>query len=91
MNTLWSTDKQLMINPPNWEAAFYFLDTFTQLEDEFMRIELAATGMFELDHPETAEKLDLEAAVRAVKLKARLAKDILRWIAEHEHLLNEES
>ena len=78
-----------MINPPNWEAALYFLETFTQLDDEFSRIELAATGMFDLEHPETAEKLDLEGAIRAIKLKSRLARDIVAWIAENQHLLDE--
>ena len=48
-----------MINPPNWEAALHFLDTFTRLEDELSRLELVNTGMFDLDHPETAAKLDI--------------------------------
>ena len=91
VNTLLSTSDALMISPPNRETALYFLDIFTQLENEFTRIELAATGMFDLDHPETAEKLDLEAALRAIKLKTQLAKDILRWVAEHEHALTKEA
>lgn len=78
-----------MINPPNWEAALHFLDTFTRMEDELSRLELASTGMFDLEHPETAEKLDLAGAVRAIKLKSRLAKEIVQWITENEHLLNE--
>ncbi|MEM9161813.1 MAG: hypothetical protein AAGC54_01935 [Cyanobacteria bacterium P01_F01_bin.4] len=89
MNTLLSTNEKLMISPPNWEAALYFLETFTQLEDEFMRIELAATGMFDLEHPETAQTLDLAGAVRAIKLKSQLAKDVLKWVAEHKHVLDE--
>ncbi|MEL6136362.1 MAG: hypothetical protein AAFR42_02970 [Cyanobacteria bacterium J06628_6] len=90
MNTLWSSQDKLMINPPNWEAALHFLETFTHLDDEFSRIELANTGMFDLSHAETAEKLDLEGAVRAIKLKSRLAKEIVQWIAENEHLLDGE-
>jgi hypothetical protein len=78
-----------MINPPNWEAALHFLETFTQLEDEFSRIELAATGMFDLEHLETLEKLDLEGAVRAIKLKSRLSKEILRWISANKHRLDQ--
>jgi hypothetical protein len=89
VNTLWSNEDSLMINPPNWEAALYFLETFTNLDDEFERIELASTGMFDLEHPETAEKLDVAGAVRAIKLKSRLARDILVWIAENEHLLKQ--
>lgn len=89
MNTLWSNENKLMINPPNLEAALYFLDTFTHLDDEFSRLELASTGMFDLNHPETAEKLDIEGAIRAIKLKSRLARDILAWIAENEHVLEE--
>ena len=76
-----------MINPPSWEAALHFLDTFTRLEDELSRLELASTGMSDLDHPETAQKLDLEGAVRAIKLKSRLAKEIVQWINDHHHLL----
>lgn len=78
-----------MINPPNWEAALHFLATFTQLEDEFSRIELAATGMFDLEHAETRDKLDLESAVRAIKLKSRLSKEILRWISANKHRLEQ--
>jgi hypothetical protein len=80
-----------MINPPNWEAALYFLETFTQLEDEFSRIELANTGMFDLDHPETAQKLDLAGAIRAIKVKTRLAKEVVQWIAMNQHLLDADS
>jgi hypothetical protein len=77
-----------MINPPNWEAALYFLETFTQLEDEFSRIELANTGMFDLDHPETAQKLDLASAIRSIKVKTRLAKEVVQWIGMNQHLLD---
>jgi len=80
-----------MINPPNWEAALHFLDTFTRLEDELSRLELVNTGMFDLDHPETAAKLDIEGALRAIKLKSRLAKEIVQWINENQHLLESES
>ena len=80
-----------MINPPNWEAALHFLDTFTRLEDELSRLELASTGMFDLDHPETAEKLDVEGAVRAIKLKSRLAKEIIQWIKDNQHVLESDS
>lgn len=76
-----------MINPPSWEAALHFLDTFTHLDDELSRLELANTGMFDLDHPETAEKLDLAGAVRAIKLKSRLAKEIVQWIKANQHVL----
>ncbi|MEO0455592.1 MAG: hypothetical protein AAF152_03285 [Cyanobacteria bacterium P01_A01_bin.114] len=89
MHTLLSTNQKLTISPPNWEAALYFLDTFTQLEDEFMRIELAASGMFDLDHRDTAASLDLEGAVRAIRIKSQLAKDVLRWVSEHKHVLDE--
>ncbi len=80
-----------MINPPNWEAALHFLDTFTRLEDELSRLELASTGMFDLDHAETAEKLDLAGAVRAIKLKSRLAKEIIQWIKANRHVLEADS
>ena len=87
MNTMWLVDNELKVDPPNWESALYFLDTFTYLESEFGLVELAATGMFDLSHPATEKELDLLKSLRAMRQKASLAKLVLRWIIENRELL----
>ena len=89
MNTMWTNEDGLKINPPSWESALHFLDTFTYLESEFGIIDLVSTDMFDLTHPGTAEELDLQKALRAIRQKASLAKLILRWIAENRDLLDD--
>jgi hypothetical protein len=81
---MWTSDAGLTINPPSWESALSFLDTFTYLDAEFCVIDLVTTGMFDLDHPETAEKLDLQKSLRSIRQKASLAKGIVKWISENE-------
>lgn len=61
---------------------------FTNLEDEFNRIDLVNTGLFDLEHPETAQQLDLTGAIRAIKSKSQLAKSVLRWIDDNDYHLN---
>ncbi|MFK8184969.1 MAG: hypothetical protein AB8B99_16480 [Phormidesmis sp.] len=89
MNTMWTSDDELKINPPCWESALFFLDTFTYMESEFGIVDLVATGMFDLEHPDTAEELDIKKALRAIKQKTSIAKSIVKWIAENEDLLDD--
>ncbi|MBE9079064.1 hypothetical protein IQ241_17465 [Romeria aff. gracilis LEGE 07310] len=89
MNTLWTNSQELKINPPHWDTALYFLDVFTQLEAEFNQIELVLTDMFDLSHPETLNQIDPDRAVRAIKMKASIAKAIVKWVGENKDLLDE--
>jgi len=89
MNTMWTSDDELKINPPCWESALFFLDTFTYMDSEFGIVDLVATGMFDLEHPGTAEELDVKKALRAIKQKSSIAKSIVQWIAENEDLLED--
>lgn len=89
MNTMWTSDDELKINPPCWESALFFLDTFTYMESEFGIVDLVATGMFDLEHEGTAAELDLKKALRAIKQKSSIAKSIVQWIAENEDLLDD--
>lgn len=87
MHTIWLTNNELKIDPPNWESALYFLDTFTYLDTEFGTVDLAATGMFDLLHPATEQALDLPKSLRAIRQKTSLAKLVLGWIIENRELL----
>ncbi|MEO1620581.1 MAG: hypothetical protein AAFU53_06045 [Cyanobacteria bacterium J06632_3] len=89
VNTMWTTDDELKINPPCWESALFFLDTFTYMDSEFGVIDLIATEMFDLSHPGTAEELDLPKALRAIRQKSSIAKSIVKWIAENKDLLDD--
>jgi hypothetical protein len=84
---MWMSNNELQINPPCWESALHFLDTLTYMDSEFGVIDLVATEMFDLSHPETAEELDLKKALRAIRHKSSIAKSIVRWMAENEELL----
>ncbi len=86
---MWTSDDELKINPPCWESALFFLDTFTYMDSEFGIIDLIATEMFDLSHPETAEELDLKRALRAIRQKSSIAKSIVQWIAENEDVLDD--
>lgn len=90
MNTFLASQDCPIIDPPELETALYFLAIFTNLDDEFNRIDLVNTGLFDLDHPETAQQLDLPGALRAIKSKSRLAKEVLRWIDDHRYSLEAE-
>lgn len=89
MNTMWATDKELNISPPCWESALHFLDTFTHMDSEFGVIDLVTTGMFDLSHPDTAAELDMEKALRAIRHKSKMAKNIVKWVAENKETLGE--
>lgn len=89
MNTLWLANDELEIDPPNWESALHFLDTFTYLDSEFGLVDLAATGMFDLLHSATRQELELAKALRAMRQKASLAKLVLRWIIENRETLGD--
>ncbi|MEL6159431.1 MAG: hypothetical protein AAFR18_09455 [Cyanobacteria bacterium J06627_32] len=89
MNTMWTNNDELKINPPCWESALYFLDTFTYMESEFGVVDLVATDMFDLSHPDTAEELDLPKALRSIRQKSSIAKAIVQWIAENKDLLDD--
>ena len=89
MNTLWTNNEELKINPPCWKSAVYFLDTFTYLDTEFGIVDLVSTEMFDLTHPGTAEELDLPRALRAIRQKTSIAKSIVKWIAENRDLLDD--
>lgn len=86
---MWATDRELNINPPCWESALHFLDTFTYMDSEFGVIDLVATGMFDMSHPDTAAELDVVRAVRAIRHKSQMAKNIVRWVAENRDLLGD--
>ncbi len=89
MNTMWTNEDGLKINPPCWESAIHFLDTFTYMDSEFGIIDLVATDMFDLTHPSTAEELDLPKALRAIRQKSSLAKSVVEWIAENRDFLED--
>lgn len=89
MNTMWTSDDELKINPPCWASALFFLDTFTYMDSEFGVVDLVATGMFDLEHSGTAEELDLKKALRAIKQKSSIAKSIVKWISENADLLDD--
>lgn len=86
---MWTSDDELNINPPCWESALFFLDTFTYMDSEFGIVDLVATGMFDLSHLETFEELDLKKALRAIRQKSAFAKSVVKWIAENEELLDD--
>ncbi len=77
-----------ILDPPELETALHFLTIFTNLEDEFNRVELVNTGLFDLEHSETAQQLDLTGAIRAIKHKSQLAKNVLRWVENNHYGLN---
>lgn len=88
MNTFLAGQDCPIIDPPELETALHFLEIFTNLDDEFNRIDLVNTGLFDLDHPETAQQLDLPGAIRAIKSKIQLAKTVLRWVDDNRYYLN---
>lgn len=90
MTTFLSSPEYPILDPPELETALHFLSIFTNLEDEFNRIDLINTGLFDLEHPETAQQLDLPGALRAIKSKSQLAKNVLRWVDDHRYSLNSE-
>ena len=85
MNTFLAGPDCPILDPPELETALHFLEIFTNLEDEFNRIDLVNTGLFDLEHPETAQQLDLTGAIRAIKSKSRLAKNVLRWVEDNHY------
>lgn len=87
MNTFLAGPGLPILDPPELETALHFLMIFTNLEDEFNRIDLVNTGLFDLEHPETAQQLDLPGALRAIKSKSRLAKNVLRWVDDNGYSL----
>ena len=89
MNTMWTSQDELKINPPCWESALFFLDTFTYMESEFGVVDLVATEMFDLTHPGTAQELDLPKSLRAIRQKSSIAKQIVQWIAQNKDLLED--
>ena len=90
MNTFLAGPDCPILDPPELETALHFLAIFTNLEDEFNRIDLVNTGLFDLDHLETAQQLDLAGAIRAIKSKSELAKHVLRWVDYNGHCLSHE-
>lgn len=88
MNTFLSGPDCPILDPPELSTALHFLSIFTNLEDEFNRIDLVNTGLFDLEHPETAQQLDLAGAIRAIKSKSQLAKSVLRWIEDNDDYRN---
>ena len=90
VNTFLAGQDCPILDPPELETALHFLGIFTNLEDEFNRIDLVNTGLFDLEHPETAQQLDLPGALRAIKSKSQLAKNVLRWVDDHRYSLKSE-
>ncbi|MBT9317014.1 hypothetical protein [Leptothoe spongobia] len=91
MNTFLASQDCPILDPPELETALHFLGIFTNLEDEFNRIDLVNTGLFDLEHPETAQQLDLTGAIRAIKRKSQLAKNVLRWVDDNRYSLNQQA
>lgn len=87
MKTLWINNHDLELNPPSWENALDYLDTFTCLDSEFGVVDLVTTGMFDLSHPDTAAELDVSKALRTIRQKASIAKEVMRWISENKEIL----
>lgn len=90
MNSFLAGDHCPIIDPPELETALHFLAVFTNLEDEFNRIDLVNTGLFDLEHPDTAQQLDLPGAIRAIRHKSKLAKNVLRWVDDNRYSLSRE-
>lgn len=90
MNTFLASQDCPILDPPELETALYFLVIFTNLEDEFNRIDLVNTGLFDLDHLETVQQLDLPGTLRAIKSKSQLAKNVLRWVDDNRYRLEQE-
>ena len=88
MTTFLTSQGCPILDPPELETALHFLGIFTNLEDEFNRIDLANTGLFDLDHPETAQQLDLAGAIRTIKTKGQLARSVLRWVDDNRYSLS---
>ena len=74
-----------ILNPPKLDTALYFLAIFTNLENEFNRIDLVNTGLFDLNHPDTAQQLDIAGALRAIRHKSQLAKTVVRWVDDNQY------
>ena len=91
MNSFLANDQSLIIDPPELETAIHFLTIFTHLEDEFNRIDLVNTGLFDLEHDETAQQLDLQGALRTIKQKSQLAKKVLRWVDDNRYSLESQT
>lgn len=89
MNTMWTSENGLEFNPPCWENAIHYLDTFTYMDSEFGIVDLVSTEMFDLTHPGTAEELNLPKALRTIRHKSALAKSIVKWIAENKDSLDD--
>ncbi|MEM9805889.1 MAG: hypothetical protein AAF959_11460 [Cyanobacteria bacterium P01_D01_bin.56] len=90
MNSFLAGNHCPIIEPPELETALHFLEVFTNFEEEFNRIDLVNTGAFDLEHPETAEQLDLQGAIRAIRHKSQLAKNVLRWVDDNRYSLSRE-
>ncbi|MEM1254161.1 MAG: hypothetical protein AAGI69_17155 [Cyanobacteria bacterium P01_H01_bin.21] len=87
MNTFLAGPDCPILNPPELETALHFLTIFTNLEDEFNRIDLVNTGLFDLEHPDTAKQLDVAGALRKIKRKSQLAKTVVRWVDDNRYQL----
>ncbi|MGD1952540.1 MAG: hypothetical protein ACFB14_23285 [Leptolyngbyaceae cyanobacterium] len=87
MNTFLAGPDCPILNPPELETALHFLTIFTNLEDEFNRIDLVNTGLFDLEHPDTAKQLDVASALRKSKRKSQLAKTVVRWVDDNRYQL----
>ena len=68
--------------PPRAKLLFY-LDATLESDREFAAIEYAASGMLDLTHAETLKELDLDGALRTIQCKAEIARQMIRWLAEH--------
>ena len=85
MNTFLAGPDRPILNPPELDTALYFLAIFTNLENEFNRIDLVNTGLFDLDHPDTAQQLDIAGALRTIRRKSQLAKTVVRWVDDNRY------
>lgn len=58
-----------------------FLTVTLEMERELQSIEYAASGMFDLSHPQTLKQLELRQSVLTVYSKIEAARSMLRWLA----------
>lgn len=70
-------------NPPSRSTLLYYLSATLEAEQEFQSIAYAASGMFNLSHPDTVQQLELEHALKTIQTKAEIARCMIQWIADH--------
>lgn len=71
------------VNMPPRAKMLFYLHATLEADREFLAIEYAASGMLDLTHSETLKELDLNGALKTIQCKAEIARQMIRWLAEH--------